>query len=115
MVRTLAGREWGSQSAALGSAARDHHRADVTRAAKLEVVAERNDVAEHLFEVAGDRDLLDRVRDLSVLNPETRSAARVIAGHRIDTLAKLLGHEQPPPHPAQQRGEVLGTRDDEVV
>ena len=41
-------------------------------------------VAQHRAEVAGDRDLLDRVRELAVLDPEPGGAARVVAGDGVE-------------------------------
>ena len=64
-------------------------------AAEPQIVSHHLDVAEHVEEVAGDRDLLDRVRQLAVLDPEPGGAARVVAGHRVDAEADQLRHERP--------------------
>ena len=64
----------------------------------------------------GDRDLLDRIGDDAVLDPEAGDAAREVAGHGVHALAQLLGHEQAAAHPPQQRGQVVGAmREHEVV
>ena len=38
-------------------------------------------------------ELLDRVLDLAILDPEARSATRVVTGHAIDALTHQLGHQ----------------------
>src|SRR5512132_290661 len=95
--------------------ARNQHRPDVPCAPAIDVVAECDDVLEHLLQVAGDGDFLDRISDLSVLDPETRGTTLVVAGDRIDALAELLGDEQPASHPSHQRVQVFAARNDEVV
>ena len=62
---------------------------------------------EHLPEVAGDRDFLDRVADLPALHPEAAGAARVVAGDVVDALADQFGHQQPGAQPAQHDLEVV--------
>ena len=59
------------------------------------------------LQVAGDRDLLDRIRDLAVLDPEAGGAARVVAGHRVDALPELLGDEEAASHAREQRRQVV--------
>ena len=79
----------------------------MARTAAIHVAADRDDVAIDVLEIAGDRDLLDRIRDDAVLDPESGGAARVVARDRIDALAELLGDEEPAPHPAHQRRQIV--------
>ena len=46
----------------------------------------------------------------AVLDPEARGAARVVAGHRIDALPELLGHEQPAAHARAAARQVVVAR-----
>src|SRR3569833_2573939 len=74
----------------------DLHPADQDRAHRLGAVvvdigAHGLDAAEHLLEVAGDRDLLHREGDLAVLHPEATGAARVVAGHVVHALPRRRG------------------------
>ena len=78
----------------------------VDRAAPVHVVAERDDAEVHVTQVPGDRDLVHRLRDLAVLDPEAGGAARIVAGHGVDALPHHLGHEQARAELAQQRLRV---------
>ena len=80
--------------------ARDGHALDAQRgagrgAAPDEVAADLGQVAEHLAQVAGHGDLLHRVGQLAVFNPDAAGAAREISGHKVDAEAQELGHQQP--------------------
>src|SRR5262249_25203513 len=68
----------------------DEARAAGARAAREDIAADRGDVAEHVAQVARDRDLLDRIPDLAALDPVTERAARVVAGDHVDPLAHEL-------------------------
>src|ERR1039458_8716839 len=56
-----------------------------------EVVADGGDVLVHVFQVAGDGDLFDRVGELAVLDPEAGGALGVVAGDEVDAEAHGLG------------------------
>src|SRR5215831_7770997 len=88
--------------------ARDGHLADENRAgadaaARVDVAAERDDVAIHGLEVPGDRDLVHGIGQTSVFHPEAARTTRVVAGHAVDTLAHELGHQQSRTEPREQR------------
>ena len=70
---------WGIASAAGDLHAFDQHRTAQLGAARQGIVTHRDDVAEHVAQVAGDGDLLDGVLDLALLDPEACRTARVIA------------------------------------
>src|SRR5690606_26736597 len=79
--------------------ARDGHLAEqdgagANIAARIHVVAHRNDAREHVAQVAGDGDFLDRPRDLAVLDPEARGTPRIIASHAVDALAHEFGDHE---------------------
>src|SRR5260370_39739886 len=59
--------------------------------AKDEVVADRGDVFEHVFEVAGDGDLFDGVGELAVLDPHAAGADGEVTCHQIHAVAHGLG------------------------
>ncbi len=59
--------------------------------AEDEVVADGDDVAVHVFEVAGDGDLFDGVGELAVLDPHAAGALGVVAGDEVDAVAHGLG------------------------
>ena len=63
-------------------------------AAELQVVADFGDVEQHVFQVAGDRDLFDRKGQFAVLDPQAAGAAREIAGDQVHAEAEKLGDEQ---------------------
>src|SRR6185369_16125031 len=88
----------------------DQDRAGVPRTAGIDVASHRNDIAEHVLEVAGDRDFLDRISDRAIFDPESRRATRIVAGDAVDALAKLLRDEEATAHPLHQGLEVVGTR-----
>src|SRR5438132_5289726 len=52
--------------------------------AKHEVVADRFDAHPHVFQVARDRDLLDRIGQFAVLDPEADRAAGIVDVHHIE-------------------------------
>src|SRR5262249_54606875 len=87
-------------------------------AARVGIGADRGDVEVHALEIAGDGHFLHRVLNHAVLDPETARAARVVAGHAVDTLAEELGHEQAAIEPGEELGRVEPAapgRDDQVV
>src|SRR3569833_439091 len=90
----------------------DLHPADQDRAHRLGAVvvdigAHGLDAAEHVLEVAGDRDLLHREGDLAVLHPEATGAARVVAGHVVHALPHQLDDEQARAQLAQHLRQVV--------
>src|SRR3954452_18879125 len=90
--------------------------AALTRAAHDDVEAQGNDTGEHLPKISGDGDLLNRVSNLSVLDPEARGTARVVAGYLIHAHAHQLGYQQPAIELAQQLLEALaGVGENQVV
>src|SRR3546814_10502003 len=64
----------------------DQDRAGVDVRTRVDVTAHRLDVPEHRLEVAGNGDAIDGVRDRPVLDPESRRAARVVAGDVVHPL-----------------------------
>ena len=54
------------------------------RSRKTQVVADALHRVEHVEEIARDGDLLHRVGQLAVLDPEARGAARVVPGDPVD-------------------------------
>src|SRR5262249_7816822 len=79
-------------------------------------VADRDDVAIHLGQVAGDGDLLDREGDCAIFDPVACSTARIVSGHRIHALAEKLRHQEPAIHPPEQPVEVfIAVAHDEIV
>src|SRR5262249_14498405 len=62
----------------------------------LDLAPDRVDLREHLAEVAGDRQLLDREGDAPVLDPEPGRAAREVARHGVEAVAEEPGAEQAP-------------------
>ena len=48
-------------------------------------------LSQHLLQVAGDGDLLDRIGELAVGRSKSAGAAREIAGHQVDSEAEKLG------------------------
>src|SRR6516164_9992738 len=63
--------------------------------AKLQVISDCRHVLEHLAQVFGYRDLLDRVRQLAVLDPQTRRAARIISRHEVRPESHQASHVEP--------------------
>src|SRR5215831_6796610 len=59
--------------------------------AEFKVVGRRQRT-EHLKQMSGDGDLADRVSSLAILDPETGSAAAVIASHHIDANTDQIGN-----------------------
>src|SRR5207247_9062603 len=81
------------------------------------VAAYRNDTPEHVFQVAGNRDFLNRMANFAALDPVARRAARVIARHEVHALTHQLGDEKPALEFLQHAGEVrsLGAHHEVVV
>src|ERR1700683_323294 len=52
------------------------------------------EASEHFQELAGDRDFADRIRQFAVLDPESGSAAAVIARHHVDAHADQAGDKE---------------------
>src|SRR5262249_9037513 len=88
--------------------ARDRQRGRGGLVAEGEVAPDHLDVAVHLAQVAGDRDLLDRVGQLPPLDPVADRAAGVVARHEVDPEADQLGHVQPAVHRPEDRVRVVG-------
>src|SRR5690606_4977375 len=72
----------------------DQHRADADVRAPVDVGTHRLDGLEDVLQAAGDGDLVHRVRDGAVLDPEAGRAAGIVAGDGIGALAHQLGHHQ---------------------
>jgi hypothetical protein len=60
-------------------------------AAEFEVVSDFRDVEEKLFQISGDRDLFHGISEFAIGNPETGSAARIVAGDEVHALAEKFG------------------------
>ena len=75
-------------------------------ATRQRVVADGDDVAEHVAQVAGDGDLFHRMLDPAFFHPETCCTARIVAGDVINTVAQQFGHEQPLVHVLDQAVEI---------
>src|SRR6185437_12674198 len=56
--------------------------------AKLKIIANFRDVKKHVFQIPGNRNLFDWEGQLSARNPKPRSAAGIIAGHQVRTMAQ---------------------------
>src|SRR5260370_15332115 len=65
------------------------------RTAEFEVIADLGDVVEHLLEVAGDRDFLDREGKLTVLDPKATGPAGEVSGHQVHTEAEKFRNVEP--------------------
>src|ERR1043165_2078095 len=106
---------------ALGLVACNGHRSDengpaVARAPRVDVAADGDDVAEHAVEITGDRDLLDRMGDLSTLDPVAGGAPGIVRGDRIHALPEELRHQETSTHAAQQRRQiVVAMADDQIM
>ena len=93
-----------------------HYRAGSGVAAQIHVIADGDQSFEHVPEIAGNGELLDRILDRPVFHPETGCSARLITGHQIDALAHQFGDEQAGAHFLQESGLVERAGiDDEVV
>ena len=64
-------------------------------------------MAEHLCQVAGDGDLLDRIGYLAILDPETGGAAGVVTIDDVYPLPHQLGHQQAGAHLLEHAIEIL--------
>src|SRR5690606_12719236 len=109
-----------SRATAFASLTGDHHPFDQHRAgshiaACFHVTAHRNDLTEHVAQVASDGHLLHRELDLAILDPVTTSTTRIIAGDQVQALAHQLSHQQATPHAADERRLILVTVTDEQV
>ena len=62
------------------------------RTARVHVGADRGNPAVHVTQISGNGDLVHRIGDGAVLDPESAGAAGVIAGDTIDALAHQFGH-----------------------
>src|SRR6266542_5812961 len=85
----------------MASHSSDRHRGDAegrrdSRASPIEVVAHQIDSFQELVEVEGDRDFAHRIGELAVLDPETRGAAREVAGHRVEAEPHHFGDVKSP-------------------
>src|SRR5215831_14510354 len=103
------------------SASRDGHVLDEDRAAALGaahhgVAPASDDAAVYVLQVSRHGHLLDRERDLAVLDPIARGAARVVAGDEVDAVAEQLGDEEAAPEFFQHAAQVRARRlQNEVV
>src|SRR5688500_7694042 len=93
----------------------NQNRAARAPAAHQPVAADGDDRLEHVLEVAGDGDLLYREADLAALDPVTRRAARVVAGHQVYPLSHQLGDQQAASELAQHALEIRPRGSDEKV
>src|SRR5690606_10187204 len=64
----------------------DQHRAGPDAAAQIDIVAYRDDLAIHVFEIARDRDLVHGVGNRAVLHPESGGTARIVSSDAVDAL-----------------------------
>src|SRR5438270_10653354 len=56
--------------------------------AELQIISDFRDVEEHVFQIAGDGDLLDGIRELASRDPHAGGAARIIAGDEVGAVAE---------------------------
>src|SRR4026208_16314 len=64
-------------------------------ASEDEIIADNLDVAEHLFQIPRDGNLLDRIRQLTVFDPKSARPTGVVSGHHIDPKADQFRDVQP--------------------
>ena len=69
-------------------------------------VPHRSDAGEHLRQIAGDRDFLDRMPNSATFDPIAAGAARIVAGDVVHALPDQFGHEQSGAEAAQHDFEV---------
>src|SRR5438128_11852339 len=81
-------------------------RAARAAAAHEHIAAHRDDALEHVAQVAGDGDLLDRKLDLTAVDPVACGAARIIAGDEVYPLPKEFGDKETAAHLAQHARKV---------
>src|SRR5258706_7720136 len=60
------------------------------RAVAEHEIVRRGERAVHVFEIAGNGDLADAVSELSVLDPESGGATRIVARHAVHAHADQL-------------------------
>src|SRR6266436_5866521 len=89
-TRSAASHSIGSLLGAGYRHAADQHGGSSRAVAKDEVGAHAFDGLEHFEEVACDGDLLDRIRQLSVVDPQADGAPRIVAGDAVDAEADQL-------------------------
>src|SRR6516162_3761137 len=68
----------------------DAYRRSSRRTAKLKVIGDRDDVAIHVLQVSGNRDLFHRICQFTVLDPEAGSSLRVISSNEVHSEAHRL-------------------------
>jgi hypothetical protein len=73
-------------------------------------------LTQHFLEIASNRDLVNRICDGAVLNPESCRTARIVTGHIVDALPHQLGDDETTMHLLQKCIETLVAGfDDEIV
>src|SRR5437016_9123581 len=102
------------------SVSADHHLADLHRgrgelAAEAQIIADHLNAAQDVAEVASDGDFFNGTSQLAVLNPEARRAARIIAGHGIETEADHLSNVETLLDRSDDLGGRVRARSDEKV
>src|ERR1700678_2229460 len=61
-------------------------------AAEFEIAADLGNIAEHLFQIAGYRDLFDRIGQFAVSDPHAGGSTRVVACDQVCAVAENLGY-----------------------
>src|SRR6266849_5162582 len=64
-------------------------------AAKLKIIADFRDIVQHVFEITGHGNFLDRESEFAVLDPETTGATGKIARNHVHAEAEELRHIEP--------------------
>src|SRR6266536_4469779 len=64
-------------------------------AAEFQVAGDFGNVKEHAFQITGDRDFFDRIRQFAARYPKTGGAARVVSGDEVYSHTQELGDIQP--------------------
>src|SRR4029077_11753944 len=96
----------------------DEERGRADGATRIGIGAGGGNVEIHALEIPGDGHLVHRVLNRATLDPEAARAARVVAGHPVDTLSHQLGHQQSATEPGEERFRsepAVARRDDQVV
>jgi hypothetical protein len=85
----------------------NQYRAAANVVPRIHILADRTQAAKDFFEVTGNGHFINRILDLTVLNPEAGGTPGIVPSDHVDAKTNQFGYQQPFFQPTDQIGQIL--------